>query len=200
MLRCIKVAITGGVSSGKSSVCRILADLGAYVIDADTIVHHLLSPDSTIGREVLGLLGSEVVGDGQFDRVKIAEKVFGHPNLLYALERILHPAVREEVNKQYQQVYDQVSLFVVEVPLLYEAHWEGDFDAVVLVRADEAIAQKRYQTKSGKQLDDFTKRMDRQMSLEEKVKKADYVLINNGSPAELAIMTKQLYSTLTGKP
>ena len=117
-----KIAITGGLSCGKSSVCRIFKELGAYVISADEVVHQLLSPTTNLGRQVISLLGADIVVDKQIDRSKIAKKVFKQPALLQSLENLLHPAVRDEIEKQYQQIANQPSppLFVVEIPLLFE--------------------------------------------------------------------------------
>src|SRR5262245_55950333 len=103
MLILKKVAVTGGLSCGKSSVCRIFKELGAYVVSADDIVHQLLTPQTKPGQQVIELMGSDIVVDQHIDRSKIAKKVFGNLKLLKSLEQILHPAVRHEIDKKYQQ-------------------------------------------------------------------------------------------------
>ena len=201
MLTLCKVAITGGVSSGKSFVCRILSELGAYVVDADAIARCLLSPEKAIGQEVLRLLGSDVMSNGRFDRSKIADKVFDHPVLLSELEKLLHPAVREEILQEFRRVRAEgrYPLFVAEVPLLYEAHWENDFDVVVAVLTDAQLARSRYGLKHSKKSDaDFNRRMERQLVPLKKARKADYVLTNNGSQLQLTKDVQTLFSNLCG--
>jgi dephospho-CoA kinase len=89
-----KIAVTGTLSSGKSTVCQLLKEFGAYVVSADEIVHRLLRVETEIGQKVIDLLGEEILSEGQIDRAKIAKKVFRNPQLLQALEQIIHPQVR----------------------------------------------------------------------------------------------------------
>lgn len=192
-----KVAVTGGVSSGKSLVCRILSGLGAYVVDADAIAHNLLSVDTPLGQKIQRLLGSDVVVDGHFDRAKIADKVFEQQVLLSQLEGILHPAIHAEILQEADRVSREghYPLFIAEVPLLFEAHWEGDFDAVVAVVTEEGLARRRY-CLTGRSEADYDRRMKRQCSPVDKAKNADYVLNNDGSEIQLIQAVKTLFSQL----
>ncbi len=90
MLKLEKVAITGGLSCGKSSVCRYFKELGAYVISADEIVHQLLIPTNELGQEVIALLGKDIAVNGTIDRSMIAKKVFENKTLLLSLEKLIH--------------------------------------------------------------------------------------------------------------
>lgn len=203
MLKLKKVAVTGGLSCGKSSVCRILKELGAYVISADNIVHQLLSTDTNLGREVIGLLGSRVVVDNRIDRSQVAQIVFQEPSLLQALENLLHPVVYSEIEKEYQRQLNNRNpppLFVAEIPLLFESSVSGnakEYDYVVAVVADPEICLQRFLQKPGVDREDFDNRMNRQMPLLEKAKRADYVIINSGSFSNLQETTKELYQELT---
>lgn len=201
MLALKRVAVTGGLSCGKSSVCRTFKDLGAYVISADEIVHQLLSLDTNLGQEVIELLGDEVVVGNRIDRSKIAKLVFQDPELLDALEQLLHPRVYDEIARQYdeQQVQSTVSLFLAEVPLLFESKGEGRFDVVVSVFANPTVCKARFQA-LGKKEREYDKRMRWQIDPREKAKKADYVIINNGSLIELNEIVKELYAELTDSP
>jgi dephospho-CoA kinase len=187
MLKLVKIAVTGGLACGKSSVCRFFKELGAYVISADEIVHQLLSPKTTLGQKVIKLIGSDIVINNQIDRSQIAKKVFNHPQLLKALEELIHPAVRIEMEDQYQKVKEShlVSLFVAEIPLLYETGGERFFDFTVVVVADESECQKRFEQSTGYGKDEYKKRMERQMSVTEKARRADYVIVNDGSLEEM---------------
>ena len=194
-----KIAVTGGLSSGKSSVCKFFQGKGAYVVSADDIVHQILSPQSSIGKKVIELLGEEVVEEGQFDRAKVAKKVFNDTNTLKALEHILHPAVLKEVEKQYNQVKNQkkYTLFIAEIPLLYEIESQHLFDLIIAVVADPNIAKKRFQEKTNHSAQEFEKRMTHQLPPEEKTAQADYRIENNGTLAQLENQINTLYQNLT---
>lgn len=193
MLKLKKIAITGGLAAGKTTICRIFKELGAYVISADEIVHQLLSPKTEIGQQVIRLLGTDVVSGEEFDRKKIAAKVFPRPDLLHSLEEILHPAVFDEIEKKHKQIAREkkYSLFVAEIPLLFEAKREKDFDAVIAVVADPEIARQRYTQQ------EYEQRMIRQIEPKLKASKADYTIENNGSLDQLKNQIKNLYSQLT---
>jgi dephospho-CoA kinase len=166
-----KIAVTGGFAAGKSTVCRIFAEYGAYTVDADAITHRLLTLETAIGKKVVALLGPEIVTNNQINRKKIASIVFSNPEKLKALEAILHPAVRQEIGAEYDRVKNNPSyvLFVAEVPLLYEAGMEEDFDAVIAVMRDNMTPNL-----------DMAPRIRRQLPPAVKAAKADYVLENNG--------------------
>jgi dephospho-CoA kinase len=170
-----KIAITGNLASGKSTVGCILQEYGAYVVDADEIVHSLLSPNTPTGKKVVELLGPEIVVGNQIDRKKISEIVFSDFEKLRSLEKILHPAVKQEIDRRFNHVKNNPSykFFVAEVPLLYEAGMEKDFDLVIAVVADIEIARQRYPANKH-----FAERLARQDK--DKTAKADFVITNNG--------------------
>ncbi len=192
-----KIAVTGGLACGKSSVCQIFKELGAEVVSADQIVHYLLHPTSSEGRAVIKLLGSDVVINGEIDRTQIAERVFTNPALLEDLEAILHPVVKCEIERLYQQAAASPSTtyFVVEVPLLFEKDWHEEFDVTVAVIADESQCRERYLHKGGK-VDDFERRWQQQLTLEEKAERADFVIMNHTTIADLKEQTQNLATRL----
>lgn len=197
MLVLKKVAITGGLSSGKTTVCRILKRLGAYTVSADEVVHQLLSPLTQIGHQVLDLLGQEILKDGRFDRAKMAEIVFAQPEKLKALEQILHPAVLEAIDALFHQIKpEDYKLFVAEVPLLFETESQKYFDAVVAVVASPDVSKTRFRDKTSYSFDEFERRMARQLTPELKASKADFTIANNGTLADLESATEKLYKSL----
>jgi dephospho-CoA kinase len=197
MLTLRKVAVTGGLSSGKSSVSRYFKELGAVVVSADEIVHQLLSPHDLIGQQVIKLIGSDIVQAGKIDRSKIAKKVFNDLDLLKSLEKILHPAVKNEIEKQYQMaVKNEIKgLFVTEIPLLFESD-SGCFDATIAVISEPDLCRMRFKQTTGYDNDEFDKRMARQFSPEEKASRATFVIRNNGSLEDLRQAVIAIYSKL----
>ncbi len=191
-----KVAVTGGLSSGKSTVCRLLKDKGAYCVSADEIVHQLLTTTTPTGKKILELFGDGILKGEAFDKKKIAQVVFKDKEQLKALEHILHPAVLDQVEQEYNKIKESKNtpLFVAEIPLLYEIESAHLFDKVVAVIADEDIAKQRYQENFK---ENFEERMTHQMPIEEKCAKADFVIENNGDLAALKQVVDTLYNQLT---
>lgn len=181
------VAVTGGLSAGKTSVCTILEQLGAKVESADRIVHELLIPSSPLGQRICELLGEEVLAEHGFSRDAIARRVFNNRPLLEQLEAILHPEVRKEIARRAK---GDAPLYVVEVPLLFEAGFDEDFDATVAVVADEESCRRRFG-------DGYDERMAHQLSMEEKAARADYVIENRGDLEQLRQAVESLFQTLT---
>ncbi|MBX7067168.1 MAG: dephospho-CoA kinase [Parachlamydiales bacterium] len=167
-----KIAVTGGVASGKTTVCRMLGELGATVIYADAIVHELLKPNTEIGKKVIHEFGT-------IDRKTLSEKVFKDPKALEKLESILHPAVLQKIDEEYARA--KGACFVVEIPLLYEIGAEDRFDIVIAVLADLSIAKKRFEHGAA----EYELRMQRQLKPEIKAAKAHIVIHNNGSLEDL---------------
>ena|ERR1700722_11642684 len=197
MLVLKKVAVTGGLSCGKSLVCCILKEIGATVVSADEIVHQLLSPKEPVGQQVIKLIGPDIVVNEQIDRFKIAKKVFNQPALLHSLEQILHPEVQHEIERRYQQaVLDGKSgVFAAEIPLLFESD-SGHFDATIAVISDLNLCKQRFKESTGYEEEEFEKRMARQLTLEEKAKRATFVINNNGSKEDLRQAVIAIYTQL----
>lgn len=193
-----KIAVTGGLASGKSTVCRFFKDLGAYVVSADEIVHQLLCLPSILGQQVVDIFGPEIIVNGQIDRSKIAKIAFREPTQLNSLEKLLHPAVRDEIEKQYQKATSNslCPLFIAEIPLLFE---KGDnhFDATIAVVADDELCVKRFEKSTGYSKIEFDKRMARQFSQKEKADHADFVILNDGNLTDLYSSVCDLFKKLT---
>lgn len=181
-----KIAITGGIASGKTTVCRILKKHGACTLNSDQIIHHLISKDPPSINEIVTLLGSKVLTDEKIDRKKVAEIVFNDSEKLEALEKILHPKLFVEIDREYNcaKGNNTCKFFVVEMPLIQEIGKEKNFDAVVAVLSPENKALSRY-LKEGFSKEMYDKRMKRQWDVNKKAKNADYVILNDGTIDEL---------------
>ncbi len=200
MLKLKKVAVTGGTASGKSTVCKVFQDLGAIVIDADSIVHKLLSSDTDLDQQILRLLGNEVLENGKLSRRRIADKVFKDPEILHALEKLLHPAVLREIDQAYKAACQngKTGLFVVEIPLLYEIGQDASYDAVIAV-VSEREKSREWFCSSGHSDEEYERRMKRQWHPDEKARRAGYVIYNKGTLGDLRRQAAELYTSLTLK-
>ncbi|MBS3903962.1 MAG: dephospho-CoA kinase [Simkania sp.] len=198
MLTLRKIAVTGGLSSGKSSVCRLMKSFGAYTVSADEIVHQLLSPHTELGKQIVTIFGQDILKGDHFDRSEIAKRAFGNLDKLHQLEALLHPAVLKEVEHQYKTLLTSTPfpLFVAEIPLLFEIKAERWFDQVVVVVASDSLCRNRFKASSNQSDDQFFLRTQRQLPIEEKMQKADYLIKNNGSLEDLKNQVKILYQTL----
>lgn len=188
MLNLRKVAVTGVLSSGKSTVCQIFRELGAYVVSADEIVHKLLSMNTPLGNKIICLLGTDVIKNDKLDRQAIACKVFNNEPLLKAYESMIHPEVFLEINQQYAIAKkEHAPLFVAEVPLLkgYESH----FDTIIQVTAHESLRKSRFK---GSTLD-FNRRMQRQQTKTI----SDFTIQNEGDLHSLQDNVKNIFHQLT---
>lgn len=195
-----RVAVTGGLSSGKTTVCKLFKELGAYVVSADAIVHKLLKPTSDVGQKVIELFGPEVLVDGHIVRAAIANKAFQQPELLRSLENLLHPVVLEKIKEHYQYAAQFLfPLFVAEVPLLFESGHDKYYDATVAVIAADKICIERYKAKGGTE-EEFLRRMARQLSPQAKAEKATYVVVNNESVEETMASVANIYAEMLSTP
>lgn len=198
MLALRKVAVTGGLSCGKSTVCHFFSELGSKVVYADEIVHQLLKPETLLGQKVIELLGPNILTKGQIDRSKIASKVFANPKQLHSLEKLLHPIVYEEIEKEYNSaVQDKdITLFIAEIPLLFESGGNKFFDTIITITAPLEQCWERFLNSTGYEREEFDRRMANQMDPLEKAKRANYIIRNNGSLDQLKQEVNKLYETL----
>jgi dephospho-CoA kinase len=195
MLILRRVAITGGIASGKSAVTSFFQKLGAYTVSADQIVHNLLSSNTEIQHQVIDLLGNEIVTDGCIDRKKVASAVFSEPKLLHKLEELLFPLVDREIEKAWEEAAKtkKYPLFVAEVPLLFEAQQEGSYDATIAVVSSDEECQRRFT----QGIEEYTRRKKMQLSQAEKAKKAKFIIENTGSLEELEAKVASLFQLLS---
>lgn len=196
------VAITGGMGSGKSSVAAYLCELGgAKGFSADTICRQLLEP------EAQGWLALRTAFDDRFflqdqqlDRPLLRKVLFENQEFRHELNGLLHPLVRSEIagclEREMDRLPEAQARFVVEVPLLYEAHWEDDFSHVVVVYADGPTCLRRLMLRDGISEAEAKQAFAAQMPLEHKARLADHVIDNSGSWPDTCLQIEHLRTLL----
>jgi len=191
-----KIGLTGGIASGKSVVSKMLSGLlGCEHIDADDICRHLLEPHKEGWQEFTRAFGSVyLTDDGAIDRPLLRNDLFASEQFRQRVNGIIHPIVKKVVLSRMNQIVesDPGLKVVVEVPLLYEVHWEDIFDTVVVVNADYETCLMRLMDRDGLDKEEVIKELQSQWPLAEKVMKADHVIDNSGSLQETNSQVKQL--------
>jgi len=192
----LRVAVTGGIGSGKSTVAALLAARGALVVDADALARQALAPGSEGEREVMALFGPEVVAaDGRLDRAALAQRVFSDPQARRQLEAVVHPRVRAGLVAAWDKAPPD-AVVVYDVPLLVETGQEDQFDVVVAVEASRQVRLIRL-AERGTDRSDAESRMAQQAGDTERRAAADVVLVNDGSLSELTKDVDRLWATWT---
>ncbi|MBS0654321.1 MAG: dephospho-CoA kinase [Verrucomicrobia bacterium] len=198
MLNLRKIAVTGGLSSGKTTVCRMFQQLGAYIVNADQITHQLLSSDTSLRQQLITFLGDAILTDGLIDRSKMAKVVFESPALLRKAEELIHPRVSERIEQEWQKAVSEQKypLFIVEIPLLFEASMQHGYDASIAVVSEEAACIKRFCMSGEHGKAEYFSRASRQLPQSEKAKKAVYIINNDGTLPELKEKVASLYHVI----
>jgi dephospho-CoA kinase len=193
----LRIGLTGGIGSGKSTAAARFAELGALVIDADAIAREVVEPGTPGLSAVVSRFGSEILlPDGSLDRPALARLVFADAEALAALNAIVHPLVAER-RAELMATAGPDAVVVSDVPLLVENGMAGDFDAVVVVEAplDQRLARLAAR---GLAAEEARARMARQASDEQRRAVATVLLDNSGSQPELARQVDAAWQRLTG--
>lgn len=192
------IGLTGGIGSGKSTVARFLAELGAVVIDADKTGHELLRSDTPVRREVIAAFGEQILdANGEIDRHQLGDIVFDNPEARLRLNRIMHPRMRQQVTEQIKHYAEKgAGVVVLEAPLLVEAGWASAVDEVWVTTASEATILRRLQERSGLSASESTARLRSQLPVAARLKHADVIIDTDCSLDELKAKVKTLWQGL----
>ena len=193
----MRVGLTGGIASGKSTVSKILRELGAVVIDADQLARDVVAAGTPGLAAVVEEFGPEVLTpDGGLDRPAVADLVFGDDAARKRLEAIVHPLVFEEITRLEAEA-PEGAVVVHDIPLLAESGRADSFDAVLVVDAPPEVQLQRMVQDRGWSREDAESRMAAQASPEERRALATYVIENNGTRDELRRQVEKVYAELT---
>ena len=193
------IGLTGGIGSGKSTVAKILAGLGAEVINADLVGHEVYRPGTPGFEQVTGAFGRDIIGaDGNIDRKKLGALVFGKPDALAQLNRIVHPLIAHAVRARIDayRAGGGRQPIVLEAAVLIEANWIPLVDDVWVVVATPAAVVDRVHSERGLPAEQIQARMKAQISDDERRRHAAIVIENTGTLAELEASVKDAYRRL----
>ena len=193
------IGLTGGYASGKSTVARMFMELGAILIDADTLARKVVAPGRPAWSEIVSHFGKEILQeDNEINRKALAEIVFSSDNQRKKLNAIVHPRVLAEELTAIEEIRNQAldSIVILSVPLLIESGHYNYCDTIIVVTVDEETHIKRLMTRDGFSREEALRRISAQMPLSEKVKLADFVIDNNGSIEETKKQVEEIFKEL----
>ncbi|MFC1958904.1 dephospho-CoA kinase [Chloroflexota bacterium] len=199
------IGLAGGIGSGKSTVSQCLAELGAVLIDADKVGHEVFKPNTEAWREVVATFGQEILtSSGEIDRKKLGEMVFGNPESLSQLNKIMRPRMNAMMKAQIEE-YRRQGVDVVVVDCVLPAprgipqikfRWTPLVDEVWVIVVSETAVLKRLKERRGLGEKQTMARMRSQLSDEERIKYADVVINNDGDLNEVEAKVKELWERL----
>ena len=191
------IGLTGGIATGKSTVAQMFIDSEIPLIDADTIAHEVMERGTPVHQQIVDTFGDDVLmSTGHIHRPRLAEMVFNDAVKREKLNKIVHPAVLEEIEYLLSKMDDDVPLVVLDVPLLFEAKVNRRCDRVIVVSTDTDIQLERLMKRDDLSEHDALKRIASQMPLEEKVALADYVIDNSHSVIDTKKQFKYILNQL----
>ena len=195
------IGLTGGIASGKSTVTRFFRDRDIAVIDADVLGHRTYEPGTDTFASVVRTFGNDLVApDGSIDRKVLGAKVFGKPDELKKLTDIVWPGIRRLANEQLSELETGGNrVAVLEAAVLFEAGWEDLCDEVWVVVAEPDLAVKRLAERNGLDEASARARIASQLSNADRMSRADVVIENNGTLADLEARIGAAWHELQGR-
>ena len=188
----LRVGLTGGIGSGKSTVCQLFTELGVPVIDADTIAHQLTAPGQAALSQLVTAYGSDILDQrGHLDRAVLREHIFHDDRMRKQLEAILHPLIRKRMREQLAAI--EAPYVIVAIPLLLEKGWQGEIDRILVVDTDEALQLERAARRDGVSLQAVKNIMHSQVTRQIRRAAADDIIQNDGGYSKLSGQVEELH-------
>jgi dephospho-CoA kinase len=196
------IGLTGGIGSGKSTASQFLKELGAVVIDLDKVGHDLLKKGGVVYKQVLSAFGERILSaNGEIDRARLGKIVFNDPDALKRLNDIIHPAIDKKVEEKIQANRRRgVKVIVFEAAVMLESDRSFLVDELWVVTAPIPAVLKRIKERSGYSDEEAGKRIDSQLTDEERNKKADVVISNDGTLEDFKAKVKAEWDKLQKRP
>ena len=193
----VRAALTGGIATGKSFTLARFAELGAAVIDADSLARQAVAPGTEGLARVIARFGPSVMlADGTLDRSALAKLVFADRAARADLEAIIHPEVYRHVGEWTANLPPGTPVAIADIPLLYETGHQHHFDAVIVTACEPAEQLRRVMERDGLGEADARARLAAQWPIDEKVRRADYVVRTDGTHQETIEQVKRIYQAL----
>jgi len=195
----LKIGLTGGIGSGKSSVSKLFKDWGAYIFDADSVAKEILLKNETAQNEIIAEFGSDILNkDEKIEKSKLSRIAFQDENHQLRLNAIIHPYVFSEIDLTFDKIIskNEYEIFCVDAALIYESGADTHMDYVVVITSHLRLRIERAMERGDLTRDEFLKRLDLQWPDEDKVHMADFVIHNNGTIDELISESKKIFSLL----
>ncbi|WP_058303409.1 dephospho-CoA kinase [Gorillibacterium timonense] len=180
----MNIGLTGGIACGKSIVAAMLADRGAFIVDADLIAREVVEPGSVGLERIVQHFGRDMLlPDGSLHRQELGKRIFADPKEREVLDGILHPLIIAEISRRMDHFAADHpdKLVVADVPLLYESGMEELFEEVMVVYAPPSLQTERLMERNGLTREEAEQRITSQMSIGEKAKRADILIHNDGT-------------------
>ncbi len=193
----LRIALTGGIASGKTHVTKRLREAGVAVVDADVLAREAVAPGTSGLAAVVERFGREILtSNGTLDRAQLGEKVFRDEAARHDLEAIIHPEVRRRMAEFFSALPLDTPFAVADIPLLFETGGEKTYDRVVVVACAPATQIARVMARDGLSRDAAERRVAAQLPIEEKVKRADYVIRTDGKFEDTDEQVQRLLESL----
>lgn len=193
----VRAALTGGIATGKSFCLERFAALGAATIDADLLARDAVAPGTPGLTQVVERFGAEVLRpDGSLDRAALARIVFADPTARAALEAIVHPEVYRRVTNWSASVPPGTRVSIADIPLLFETGHEHDFERVIVAACEPGEQLRRVMARDGFSFAEARERLAAQWPIEEKARRADYVIRTDGGFAETEAQVRAVFERL----
>jgi dephospho-CoA kinase len=190
----VRVGVTGNYASGKGTVCGIFSAFGAIHIDTDIISRDITQPESPGLKKIIAAFGSEfILPSGGLDRRKLGMRVFSSPDELFKLTSILYPLI---LNRTIELTPDSSCIYMINAPVLFEAGFDAYMDAIIVVSSPIDLSVERGTSRDGLSHDEIMNRLNNQISLNEKIKSADYVIDNSGTLEQTRIQAEAIWNNL----
>jgi len=195
----LKMGLTGGLGSGKSTASKFFKSLGAFILDADNCAKNLIETNKEIKEELIKEFGTDIMNaNSSIDKKKLARVAFQDEDHQQRLNYVVHPHIHNAIDKSYKEILDQNNhkLFIVDAALIYESGYDAHLDYVIVVTAQLKHRMERALNRNTLTREEILKRIDFQWPEEDKISLADFVIHNDGTESDLNNQIIELFEKL----